>query len=155
MHTTSGAQNVFTGKNGPDYCHTSVIRKDGTTATFRIYAPSVALNENLPQDFPKQLNVASLWPLQVGKKVEGRFSGINQVGVNGTWNVAIIVEKYETVTVPAGTFEAFLVMHTQEASKYKGVWKYWWAPNPGVTVKWEYSDSEGRKDGLEVVKFTR
>lgn len=154
-YSSKGNENKFTGANGPGYCQAVATMKDGATIPFRVYAPSVSLRESLPQDFATYLKVASLWPLQVGKKVQGHFMGVNQVGLRGAWDVTIVVETYGPVTVPAGTFDAFLVRQTQESGTYSGVWKYWYAPKVALSVKWEYSDNTGRKDGLEIVRLTQ
>ncbi len=98
----------------------------------------------------------TLWPLTVGKKMNGRFDGVgSDANSTGSWAETTVVEKYEKVTVKAGTFDAFVVSRQEESlsSNYKGTYRDWYAPSLGVTVKSTYSDNFGRSNTYEAVSI--
>ena len=93
------------------------------------------------------------FPLSVGKKWEYKFSGRNRED-NGNLNDSTEVEvvALETVTVPAGTFEAFKIVATGSYNNSNGstTWggstyrTYWYAPKAKRAVRFEYKDTGPR-----------
>jgi len=73
------------------------------------------------------------WPLEVGKKWHRPFKvTLHAHGVTLAGDVSGVVEAYEDVTVPAGTFKAFRVsitdtLHNDEIA--------WFSPELGMVVK--------------------
>ena len=59
----------------------------------------------------------------------------------------------ERVTTKAGTFDAFVVTYRVQgiSSSFKSTNKQWYAPVPGVIVKFDYSDSNAQTRRGEAV----
>ena len=70
----------------------------------------------------------------------------------------LTVEKAEKITTKAGTFDIFLVVYEVEGllpNHFKSSLRQWYAPEPGVTVKWTYSDNRAHKRSLEATVIRR
>jgi hypothetical protein len=85
-------------------------------------------------------SVDSLFPLQVGKK-----ASISRAKGNGVWADEIEVVGTETIEVPAGVFDVFVVKTTSRrvTGSWRGERLNYYAPALGWNVKIENSDSEG------------
>lgn len=92
--------------------------------------------------------MASLWPLQVGKTANfDVYDPENDV----TYNVDATVLRREEVTVPAGTFDTYVVRVEQEIairSDFASASLFYFAPKPGVTVKRDHTVKRGNQDDL-------
>lgn len=84
--------------------------------------------------------IDALWPLQPGKTLR---SATWRGGAR--WNLLFRVQGSETVSVAAGTFPAWLI-EVEEASTsndYKALFRCWYAPSLGFTVKREHTVLSG------------
>lgn len=80
------------------------------------------------------------FPLQVGKKWEGKYDGTRaDTGASWTSSVTCEAKSFETVKVPAGAFEAFKIDCTDswESPPFRGASEAsaWYAPKVGTIVK--------------------
>lgn len=84
------------------------------------------------------------FPLEVGKKWDGRAVTYHADGFVQRWQGAARVERLEKVTVPAGTFDAFLIRYEayypsrNGRSNVRWVESIWYAPEAGRWVKRDY-----------------
>ncbi len=91
------------------------------------------------------------FPLQVGKTWSFNYRIHSQPGRLITINQNAIVEGWEFVTVPAGSFRALKVVHRGRYSAKEGFYDwsgrieetYWYAPEAMRVVKMEYRDTKG------------
>jgi hypothetical protein len=119
---------------------------------------SPLLSPHIPLSFP--LQVGKTWSFSYGIVPEpGRVIQIDQTA---------IVEGWESVTVPAGTFRALKIVHRGRYSAQESIhaWSgniqetYWYAPDALRVVKMEYRDTNGdgrvfdqRRDELTSMKL--
>lgn len=98
--------------------------------------------------------VATLFPLQVGKKASFSHSGIHPSF--GAWTNSDTAEvvTIETVKVPAGTFETFVIRTDMGNARWWGRNTCWYAPEVGYCVKrkWKSADSS---DDWELVSVKK
>jgi hypothetical protein len=96
--------------------------------------------------------VESLWPLEVGKKIQ--FDS-NREGM--VWTRSIEVLRTETVTVPAGTYFTYVVeSHGRGIGHniYRGTTTQWYAPALGFPVRYrEVVAGESRAADWEVLRI--
>jgi hypothetical protein len=101
----------------------------------------------------------TLWPLAVGKKIQARYDGRGSNGsYSGSWITTLTVEKAEKITTKARTFDTFVVVYEVEGllpNHFKSTLRQWYAPEPGVTVKWDYSDNRAQERSLEATVIRR
>ena len=155
---SDGQRTTWVGQEG-NVCRLQQKRADGTEAATNWYAPTALLPAGASSAWATQVKPSTLWPLSVGKKISARYDGPGQdPGFSGSWTIAITVEKYETVTTKAGTFGAFVVMFQSDqiGRSFRTVFRQWYAPDPGVTVKFEFSTANDtqRRSG-EAVSIRR
>ncbi|MPZ29560.1 MAG: hypothetical protein GEV13_00945 [Rhodospirillales bacterium] len=120
------------------------------------YAPmaSVSINSTIDRPWLDQVKPQAIWPLSVGKKLSGRYDGANNTGTShGSWTFTFTVEKYERITTKAGTFDTFAITRTQEGigRPFKEKWTQWYAPEPGVVVRYDYWNNQGRTNKGDAV----
>lgn len=87
----------------------------------------------------------ALWPLRVGKTVT--IVRQSTVYPERRWQDVIRVARTETVTVPAGQFQTF-VIETESAglhNAFQGTLTEWWAPAIGWSVKSLRVESSGQR----------
>jgi hypothetical protein len=77
--------------------------------------------------------LVDLFPLAVGKSA--RFSTSASSG--GVWSERFSVKRQEKVTVPAGTYDVYVIERTQAAllGNFEMKITYWWATNENIIVK--------------------
>ncbi len=98
--------------------------------------------------------IDALWPLQPGKTLRTATR-------RGTarWNLAFRVHGPETVTVTAGRFPAWLIEieETAASNDYKALFRCWYAPSVGFTVKREHAVLAGSAppQGFEAERIER
>jgi hypothetical protein len=89
---------------------------------------TLAENDELP------INLAvSLWPLKVGKAIS--FVESSKIA---SWTIEMAVLRRETIDLPAGRFDAFVVQEHRKGrgSNYHESYRtYWYAPDIGAIVK--------------------
>lgn len=147
---------TWTGVTGPASCEIVIKPSDGTETRTWFYAPTVNVAAHLSQTWVTQSKGADLWPLTVGKTITSRVDGPNATGAVDNWYYVFKIERAERLTTKAGTWDTFVVSRQEEASRgYKATNRHWFAPEPGVTVKFEYTDNQGRRLAGESVRITR
>jgi hypothetical protein len=102
---------------------------------------------------------ASLWPLDVGKSVDLPMTTITQRGTQYTSTLSLCVRRYETLELPAGSFETVVIdAYRQitlggEALPFDEVYtRYWYAPQFGIYLQRVRAMYQQRR---EVIKQTR
>ncbi len=95
-----------------------------------------------------------LWPLEVGKKWTTNFmffmAGRKSISVPKHYEV----EAFETVTVPAGTFEAFRVMGVS-GKKRENTIRLWWAPKANMTIRIDHFRGSKRIVSYETISLPK
>jgi len=93
-------------------------------------------------------DVDAFWPLVNGKSVTYLRKDGSKV-----WQDSLTVVGTETVVVPAGTFDAYLIQYESTArhGEWSGKLRVWYAPSLGWAVKNEYSDSTGEASYQELI----
>ncbi|MEM9138306.1 MAG: hypothetical protein AAGB15_00620 [Pseudomonadota bacterium] len=97
---------------------------------------------------------ASLWPLEIGKQAV--FLRTAPDGQQA--RMQIRVSSFETVSTPAGEFEAYALDGRIEhitGPRYSAQVRAWWAPGPGWVVKAEGGDSRGNTLSSQVAEIAR
>ncbi|HEY9539000.1 MAG TPA: hypothetical protein VIS03_15510 [Kiloniellaceae bacterium] len=94
--------------------------------------------------------LGELFPLQVGKAVSftRRWAG-------EAWQDRIEVLATERVTVPAGTFDAFVLLRVSEQvnSDWRAEQRAWYAPELGWVVRFEGFNNKGGGERWQAVSF--
>lgn len=95
---------------------------------------------------------AKLWPLDVGKKVTFRRE---HFGTGREWENVIEVTGTDTVTLPFGTFEVYVIEATSR--RIGGPWNdrgtYLYAPQLGWYVSVRYYDSDGERIDVDLIEY--
>lgn len=143
--TASSAVGRFTTRPGSVYTTSlgntiTVANVDGRKVSFvnqngARFASHALLYANNPRVVGNERVAAaidSLWPLEVGKSAEAWV-------YNGewSWKLAWKVTRRERITVPAGTFDAWAIEHTETSlgDGYIGKSESWYAPAAGWNVR--------------------
>jgi hypothetical protein len=151
---SDGSSATWTGPEG-NYCKYKYTGRapNNHVSTTAWFAPTMTASLEQAQSYAKQLKPEQLWPLEVGKKVVGRYDGAGAQG-QGSWQNTITVKGYEKVTTKAGTLDAFVVTKVEEglSNKYRST-KVWYAPELAVTVKFTFSTSSGTNLSGELVSI--
>lgn len=82
-----------------------------------------------------------LWPLKVGKTVQ-----FIQHRDQDAWRQTVKVLRTESVAVPAGRFDTFVVQRESRglgANNFLATYTYWYAPYPGAIVKYQVDQQAG------------
>lgn len=152
---SDGQRTTWVGQEG-NKCRLQQKRRDGTEVVNYWFAPAALLSAAGTQVWADQLKPWTLWPLTVGKKIEGRYDGPSSTaGGTGSWLHKLTVEKTERITTKAGAFDTFVVAFEQEgiSHRWKSVLRQWYAPAPGVSVKFDYSDSQTQTGKGEAISI--
>ncbi|MGQ0664899.1 MAG: hypothetical protein ACT4P2_15230 [Pseudomonadota bacterium] len=94
----------------------------------------------------KAAELEAIFPLQVGKKMKLSWERQNAV-----WTNDLSVLRMERVTVPAGTFDTFVVERIERGlgrNTYVGKNVYWRAPALGYSAKFESEVTGGAFRGM-------
>lgn len=155
---SDGLRTTWVNQEG-NVCRLQQKRRDGSEATLNWYAPAVSQSVSAGSVWANQVKPWTLWPLAVGKKISARYDGPGQdPGFSGSWTVTITVEKFEKVTTKAGTFDAFVVAYQSDqiGRSFRTILRNWYAPDPGVTVKFDYStNNETQRSNGEAISIKR
>lgn len=94
--------------------------------------------------------LGQLFPLEVGKSV-----GFVRRWAGGAWRDRIEVQGIERITVPAGTFDTFVLLRHSEqiGSDWRAEQRSWYAPDLGWVVKFEGFNSRGAGERWQAVNF--
>jgi hypothetical protein len=87
----------------------------------------------------------TLVPLQVGKTVQFQKAGADDKGNNVTWLETYSVEKYEKHETPAGPFDAFVILWTEQIQHGTGTWesRWWYSPQTGCVLRFKFRNVQG------------
>jgi len=154
---SDGQRTTWVGPEG-QFCRLQQKGRDGQESVRNWYAPAAVLTASISQTWADQIKPWTLWPLAVGKKIDARYDGpAVAASYSGSWIQKLVVEKYERTTTRAGTFDTFVVLFEQDgiSHRFKGAFRQWYAPEAGVTVKFDYSDSGGVKAAGEAISIKR
>jgi hypothetical protein len=93
-----------------------------------------------------------LWPLEVGKKIDARYSVGGQ-----TWSYALTVARYEKRTGPGDALiDTFLIEMTESGPKdQRSITRWWISPADKFAIRYDYSDGAGRANRAVVTSVTR
>ena len=93
-----------------------------------------------------------LWPLEVGKKIEARYSAGGR-----TWNYTLSVAKTEKRSGPGGALvETFLIEMNEQGDKgQRSLSRYWIAPADRFVIAFDFSDGTGKATRARVTGITR
>lgn len=123
------------------------------------YAPTIELSGHQLETFPVQVKPRALWPLAVNKTIAARYFGPSQRSSRTlvTIDLSYRVERYERLDTSAGRFDAFLVVARQKAigGSSEIVLREWYAPSPGVIVKYDYRQADGGGEVAEATSISR
>ena len=102
--------------------------------------------------FIDALKPERLWPLDVGKKIEARYSAGGQ-----NWNYILTVVRYEKRTGPGDAMiDTFLIeMQEQGAGGHRAVSRWWISPADKFAIRFDYSDGTGKANRAVVTSVTR
>lgn len=94
--------------------------------------------------------LGQLFPLQVGKAVS-----FNRRWAGEAWHDRIEVQATERVTVPAGTFDTFVLLRVSEqiGGEWRAEQRTWYAPELGWVVKFEGYNNQGAGERWQAVSF--
>lgn len=90
--------------------------------------------------------VAKLYPLKVGNSVRSGHSGTTTSGFNWTAMDKLEVTGTEKVTVPAGTFETFVIETSMNNDRWWGKNTCWYAPEIGYCAKRKWRSASSDSD---------
>ena len=97
-------------------------------------------------------HVERIWPLQIGKEIGFTFQGRSSRQAGGIdadtpyWYVEkIVVARKERLTVPAGTFDTWVIEDRQGVARGRvaAVRTYWYAPEVGFAIKFRLHIAHG------------
>lgn len=139
-----------------NYCRTNSKPRNDEARLMDWYAPMASVPVNASRSWLGQVKPQTIWPLAVGKKLSARYDGAATIGsYTGSWIFTYTVEKYERITTKAGTFDAFLITRLQDRidGTFKEKWSQWYALEPGITVRYDYWNSQGRTNKGDAVSI--
>ncbi len=102
--------------------------------------------------FVNALKPERLWPLEVGKKIEARYSAGGQ-----TWHYTLAVVRYEKRTGPGDAMiDTFLIeMQEQGAGGQRAISRWWISPADKYAIRFDFSDGTGKANRAVVTGVAR
>lgn len=148
----SGIKVVARGKDGMD-CLMEIV--GGKPKPYKLRA---LLFDNPAPDgadvtaFINALKPERLWPLEVGKKIDARYSA----GGN-SWNYTLTVVRYEKRSGPRDALiDTFVVeMLEQGSGGHRAVSRWWIAPADKFAIRYDFSDGAGKANRAIVTNVSR
>lgn len=95
------------------------------------------INRFKPHDGNKQ------YPLWEGKKYKANFYLSSDDGGSGYTKTRVTVEEWETITVPAGTFETIRIVQGNQHYSLT----HWYVPELGMDAKYKVSSKKNSRRG--------
>jgi len=146
----SGTRTVARGRTGMD-CDMQVVGG----APFKLRGLLIANPGPDGSDmtaFTAALRPERLWPLEVGKKIEARYSTSK-----GSWNYLLSVVRYEKRSGPRDALiDTFVIeMNEQGAGSHRAISRWWISPVEKYAIRFDYSDSNGGANRAVVTEVTR
>jgi hypothetical protein len=109
----------------------------------------------------RKSEIESIWPLEIGKKVQFDFSGSGATSMStGTWTNEFRVLRAEKVKVEAGEFDTIVVQWYDRGIQgaglgFIGTTTYWYAPQAGFFVKRVFEQQTGGANRVSTFEVTR
>ena len=102
--------------------------------------------------FIDTLKPERLWPLEVGRKIEARYTGGGR-----TWNYTLSVPKQEKRTGPGGALvDVWLVEMIEQAEKGGRSLSRWWiSPRDRFAIAFDFTNGEGKATRARVTEIKR
>jgi hypothetical protein len=102
--------------------------------------------------FINTLKPERLWPLEIGKKIDARFTGGGR-----TWNYTLAVAKQERRTGPGNALiETFLVELQEQGDKGERSLSRWWiSPADKFAIRYDFTDGQGKANRAVVTEIKR
>ena len=102
--------------------------------------------------FIAALRPERLWPLEIGKKIEARYSAGGK-----SWNYIVTVVRYEKRAGPGDALiDTFLIeMQEQGGDGHRAVSRWWISPADKYAIRFDYSDGSGRANRAIVTEVKR
>jgi hypothetical protein len=102
--------------------------------------------------FINALRPERLWPLEVGKKIEARYSA-----GGSSWNYVMTVVRFEKRTGPGDAMiDTFLIeMQEQGAGGHRALSRWWISPADKFAIRFDFSDGAGKANRAVVTSVTR
>ncbi|MCA0304113.1 MAG: hypothetical protein LCH95_17040 [Proteobacteria bacterium] len=99
--------------------------------------------------FIDTLKPERLWPLEIGRKIEARFTGGGR-----TWNYTMSVAKQEKRTGPGGALaDVWLVEMIEQADKGGRSLSRWWiSPKDKFAIAFDFTNGEGKATRARVTE---
>ena len=93
-----------------------------------------------------------LWPLEVGRKIEARYSAGGH-----TWTYVLTVARHERRTGPReAMIDTFLVEMNEQGEKgERSVSRWWISPADRFAIRFDFSDGTGKANRAVVTEVTR
>lgn len=93
-----------------------------------------------------------LWPLEVGKKIEAKYSA-----GGGTWTYTLTVVRTEKRTGPGDRLIDTFVIEMQEQGDRGGrsVSRWWISPADRFAIRYDFSDGAGKANRAVVTSVTK
>jgi hypothetical protein len=146
----SGTKVVARGREGMD-CNMEVV--DGTPFKMRallIANPSADGSDTTA--FIAALRPERLWPLEVGKRIEARYST-----ANGSWNYILTMVRTEKRSGPRDALVDTFVVEMQEQGDggFRSLSRWWISPADKYMIRFDASNSAGTSNRAVVTEITR
>lgn len=125
----------------------ATVAKSDAGPVFSMDGKTVPIAERLIQGpYNPSAKPWRVWPLVVGKRWEFEADWARPDGVTGSTQQKVEVEAYEEVTVPAGKFMAYKIVHRGFFRNSRGNSgqqddTFWYAPDVKSDVKFERKSS--------------
>lgn len=102
--------------------------------------------------FIAALKPERLWPLEVGKKIEARYST-----AKGSWTYILSVARFEKRSGPRDALIDTFVIEMQEQGEkgQRAVSRWWISPADKYSIRFDYSDGTGRANRAVVTDISR
>jgi hypothetical protein len=101
--------------------------------------------------FINALKPERLWPLEVGKKIEARYS----VGGN-SWNYILTVVRAEKRTGPGDAMiDTFLIEMQEQGATGRAISRWWISPADRFAIRYDFSDGAGKANRAVVTQVKK
>jgi hypothetical protein len=146
----SGTKVVSRGQDGMDCTMEEADGKPFKVRALLISNPGPDGSNMAP--FIAALRPERLWPLEVGKKIEARYTT-----PKASWSYTLGVVRYEKRSGPGDAmFDTFVVeMQEHGDSGFRSVSRWWISPVIKYMIRFDASNSEGTSNRAVVTEVTR
>lgn len=118
---------------------------DGTATSEAVgFGATLSSREHMSE--AERARVAQLFPLKIGKRATSGHGGTTASGIVFTTTDKLEVVTMETVKVPAGTFETFVIRTDMSNANWWGQNTCWYAPEIGYCAKRKFRSATSSLD---------